>query len=82
MKQPPHPSAIIGEDGPAELDLSVVEASARLGVPCHAQHVFHGHSGVSSNLPCASSVPVLAPRGRGWRCRPTMMSPASHSLIA
>lgn len=51
MKHPPHPGVIISEDVLAELGLSVVEASARLGVSrVTLSRVIHGHAGVSPNL--------------------------------
>ncbi|MDQ1073879.1 MULTISPECIES: HigA family addiction module antitoxin [Microbacterium] len=51
MKHPPHPGEIIGEDVLGELDLTVAEAAARLGVArVTLSRVIHGHSGVSPNL--------------------------------
>lgn len=51
MKNPPHPGAIIGEDVLGELDLTVSEAAARLGVSrVTLSRVIHGHAGISPNL--------------------------------
>lgn len=51
MKHPVHPGEILREDVLAELDLTVSEAAARLGVSRVAlSRVLHGHARVSSNL--------------------------------
>lgn len=51
MKNPPHPGAIIGEDVLGELDLTVSEVAARLGVSrVTLSRVIHGHAGISPNL--------------------------------
>ena len=51
MNNPPHPGEIIREDVLGELELTVAEAAARLGVSrVTLSRVIHGHAGVSPNL--------------------------------
>lgn len=51
MKNPVHPGEIIREDVLAELELSVGEAAARLGIArVTLSRVLHGHARVSPNL--------------------------------
>jgi addiction module HigA family antidote len=51
MKNPVHPGEILREDVLAELELSVSEASERLGVSrVTLSRVLHGHARVSPNL--------------------------------
>jgi addiction module HigA family antidote len=51
MKNPPHPGELLREDVVAELNLTVAETAARLGVSRVAlSRVLHGHAAVSPNL--------------------------------
>lgn len=51
MKHPVHPGEILREDVLGELELSVSDAAARLGVSrVTLSRVLHGHARVSSNL--------------------------------
>lgn len=51
MKNPPHPGELLREDVIAELNLTVAETAARLGVSrVTLSRVLHGHAAVSPNL--------------------------------
>jgi antitoxin HigA-1 len=51
MKKPPHPGELLGEDVLGELELTVAEAAARLGVSrVMLSRVIHGHSRVGPDL--------------------------------
>jgi addiction module HigA family antidote len=51
MKNPPHPGELLREDVVAELNLTVAETAARLGVSrVTLSRVLHGHAAVSPNL--------------------------------
>ncbi len=51
MKNPVHPGEVLREDVLAQLELSVSEAAARLGISrVTLSRVLHCHSGISPNL--------------------------------
>lgn len=51
MKNPPHPGELLREDVVAELNLTVAETAARLGVSrVTLSRVLHGHAAISPNL--------------------------------
>lgn len=51
MKNPAHPGELLREDVLADLDLSVGEAAARLGISrVTLSRVLHGHARISPNL--------------------------------
>lgn len=51
MKNPPHPGELLREDVVKELNLTVSDAAARLGVArVTLSRVLHGHAAISPNL--------------------------------
>lgn len=51
MKNPPHPGELLREDVVAELNLTVAETAARLGISrVTLSRVLHGHATISPNL--------------------------------